>query len=298
MKIIIIGSKGFIGTHCQHYFEALNHQVYGCDVVTDYVAKRYFQIDATNSDYRNVFEHTSFDVCINCSGAASVPASLQDPLRDYTLNTLNVFKLLDTIRRLQPQIRFINLSSAAVYGNPEYLPIDETHPCRPISPYGHHKVSAEGICKEFSLFWGLQTCSVRVFSAYGPGLFKQLFWDLAQKAQSANAVELFGTGEETRDFVYVSDLVAALNIIAEKGSFCGEVYNLASGTETRIADAVSIFYDLYRPSLSYRFIGSNRSGDPLNWRADITKLSSLGFKPSLDLHTGLNNYVQWLNEKK
>ena len=298
MNIIIIGSKGFIGTHCKHYFEAQGNQVFACDVVTDYISPHYFQIDATQSDFRTVFDNEKFDVCINCSGAASVPKSLQEPLSDYTLNTANVFKLLSTIKSLQPHCKFINISSAAVYGNPKLQPISELHPCVPISPYGYHKMAAEAICSEFAFFWNLQTCSIRVFSAYGPGLYKQLFWDLAQKAKSNDKVELFGTGNESRDFIYISDLIVALHTIIDKGNFAGDVYNIASGSETKIVEVVSVFFELYKPSLQYRFIGSNRSGDPLNWKADITKITNLGFTPKVDLKTGLRNYIKWLNEKK
>jgi len=298
MKILIIGNKGFIGSHAQSYFERQGFEVFGCDVVTDYVSQHYFQIDASNSDFRDVFAHTEYDACINCSGAASVPASLQDPLRDYMLNTVNVFNILDSIRRLQLGCKFLNLSSAAVYGNPKYLPIDEEHPLNPISPYGLHKLQAEQICAEFSSTWQIKTCNVRIFSAYGPGLFKQLFWDLSRKAQFATKIELFGTGDETRDFIYIDDIVEALYLIIESGDFRAGIYNLASGNEIRIADAVQVFYSLYKPKLNVSFAGVNRSGDPLNWCASIAKMVNLGFSPKIDIETGLICYVRWLRDLK
>ena len=86
MNILIIGSKGFIGTHAACYFRGKNHTVFGCDVVTNYTEKNYFQIDAINSDYHQIFENNVIDVCINCSGAASVPLSLEYPFKHYDLD--------------------------------------------------------------------------------------------------------------------------------------------------------------------------------------------------------------------
>ncbi|MBL4663625.1 MAG: SDR family oxidoreductase, partial [Flavobacteriaceae bacterium] len=183
MKILIIGSKGFIGSHCVSFFSK-EHEVWECDVVSDYVTPKYFLIDATNANFNEVMLSESFDICINCAGAASVPDSIKNPLRDFELNVAQVFKQLDAIRQHNPTCKYINFSSAAVYGNPTYLPIDESHPLNPISPYGNHKKMAEEICTEFFENFEIQTCSLRVFSAYGPGLQKQLFWDLYKKSQS------------------------------------------------------------------------------------------------------------------
>ena len=94
------------------------------------------------------------------------------------LNVSNVFKQLDAIRKFQPGCKYINLSSAAVYGNPESLPISEDHHLDPISPYGNHKKMAEEVCADFYTNYRIPTCSLRIFSAYGAGLQKQLFWDL------------------------------------------------------------------------------------------------------------------------
>ena len=190
MTILVIGSKGFIGSHVLNYLKENNYKVYGCDVVTDYEHKDYIQIDATNSDFHFVFEQHDLDMCINCSGAASVPQSIEYPLRDYLLNTFNVFKILDAIRLYQPKCKFLNLSSAAVYGNQETLPIRENAVLKPLSPYGIHKIQAEQICKEFFNYYDVSTCSLRIFSAYGDGLKKQLFWDMYQKFLNNDIIEL------------------------------------------------------------------------------------------------------------
>ena len=125
---LIIGVKGFTRIEVVDYLVQKGKVVYGADVVVDYGVSNYYQIDATNSDYSYIFSRKQFDICINCSGAASVPDSLNNPMRDYLLNSVNVFKILDSVRKYNPNCRVINLSSAAVYGNPESLPVKRIVP--------------------------------------------------------------------------------------------------------------------------------------------------------------------------
>ncbi len=295
MKAIIIGSKGFIGQNLLQHLKSKGHDVWGADVIVDYAnSERYFLIDASNSDFNSIFQREKYDVCFNCSGAASVPDSIINPLRDYYLNTVNVFKLLEAIRNFQPDCRFMNLSSAAVYGDPQHLPVKEAATPNPLSPYGIHKLHAEKICKEYYEFYNIKTCSLRIFSAYGIGLQKQLFWDLYKKAKSGIPFKLYGTGNESRDFIYISDLVKAIELVSELATFEADVINIANGNEIRIKDAVSIFFSLFKSDINYSFSGDNREGDPANWVADISRLISFGYKPSIDMYTGLGKYYGWI----
>lgn len=297
MNILIIGSKGFIGSHCVKLF-GITNQVYECDVVADYVSDNYFQIDATNADYKDLFKIKPFDVCINCSGAASVPDSFKHPYRDFSLNTLNVVKMLEAIKDMQPGCKFINLSSAAVYGNPTVLPITEHAVLSPMSPYGVHKKQAEEIIAEYVRFFSLQACSLRLFSVFGPGLQKQLFWDLHQKAMQHDHIKLWGTGTESRDFIYIEDVVMAIKHIIANASFNGECINVSDGSEVKIKDAVETFRQAHFKQFDFSFDGQQSPGYPVNWRADINKLRSYGYKPAFTLKQGLQNYIQWLQEEK
>lgn len=297
MKILIIGSKGFIGQNLVRYFQQKKYKVFKADVVVDYTdTDRYFLIDASNSDYNTVFHYEKYDLCINCSGAASVPDSLKNPMRDYYLNTVNVFKILTAINQFQPECKFINMGSAAVYGNPISLPVLESAERAPLSPYGFHKLQAEQICDEFYKFFKLKTCSLRIFSVYGNGLQKQLFWDLNQKALSGTPIELFGTGNESRDFIHVHDLARAIELVALNSEFKADVINIGNGQEVVIKDVVAAFFSLFKDEVKYTFSGTTRKGDPLNWKADIKKLSSYGYAPSVDMKEGLRQYYEWLQE--
>ena len=298
MKFLVIGSKGFIGGHLFNFLKEKGHTVWGSDVIVDYeTTSNYFLIDSTNSDYHSAFSQEGYDVCINCAGAASVPDSLANPYRDFSLNALTVYKLLEAIRLYQPECKFVNLSSAAVYGNPAELPITEKSPAIPVSPYGIHKHMSEQICEEFYRFFNIQTLSLRIFSAYGEGLTKQLFWDLYQKAKNKPLVILYGTGNESRDFIYIRDLVRVIEIIALKAPFNGASINIANGEEILIGDVVNTFYKNFDQPIRFEFDGTIRPGDPQNWVADIGYIKKLGYQQEYNLNDGLKNYFQWLIQK-
>ena len=190
------------------------------------------------------------------------------------------------------------MSSAAVYGNPVALPIKETADLKPLSPYGWHKLYAEQICKEYYYLYNIQTINLRLFSVYGEHLKKQIFWDLYQKCLHSEEVELFGSGKETRDFIYINDLVHAIDCVIKNGLFNGEAVNIASGLETEIKNAATIFINEKNPSIKLKFNMIVKPGDPLHWRADIDLLKSFGFTNQVSIEEGLKNVVKWLKENK
>ena len=297
MKVLIIGAKGFIGQHLRSYLESLKYEVFAADVLVEYADPNYFLIDATNASFNAVFEKKQFDLCVNCSGAASVPASIENPRRDFILNTMNVFKILDAIRKNNPSCKLINLSSAAVYGNPKSLPVKEGDEASPLSPYGYHKHASEKICEEFNRFFDIQVVSLRIFSAFGEGLKKQLFWDLYKKAESSEKVDLFGSGNESRDFIYIGDLVRLIEIVARKSTFKAEVINAANGEEITIRTAVETFFEIWNPTIQANFTGEERKGDPNRWIADVSLVKSMGYQSQYNLVQGLTNYSQWLRKE-
>jgi UDP-glucose 4-epimerase len=299
-KVLIVGSKGFIGSNAVAFFQNKGYETWGCGISEHSDDSYYFRVDRFNQDYSAIFEAIKFDLCINASGSQGVAFSMENPHDDFRMNVDNTFALLNAIRINNPSCRFINLSSAAVYGNQKTLPINETVKLNPLSPYGYHKMIAEQLVDQFTKVYGLQTCSFRIFSAYGPGLRKQLFWDIYQKSMNTvtGEVQLFGTGDETRDFVYIDDVLNAIFAVWERNLFNGEVFNLASGEETSIREAASIFLNEQNPTLSLTFNAIQKSGDPLYWKADIRKLKQINFKTTTTLQQGLRLYSQWISQEK
>ena len=293
MNILIVGSEGFIGKHCVAHFSKAGNGVYGADLFEkSALPYNYFKVSRLSPEFGELFLSHAFDAVINCAGSGNVPYSMSHPLIDFEANSLDVIRILDTIRLHRPNCRYIHLSSAAVYGNPVRLPISESDPLHPLSPYGWHKLVAEQLCNEYSTVYGLQTAIVRPFSVYGPGLYKQMFWDLFQKIQKTAdgaGIELLGTGKESRDYIYVKDLVKGIELVLQKGQLQAEVYNLASGNETTIEEVVDIYFKALAFTGRYTFNGHVREGDPLNWRADISKIQKLGFSTGFDISTGMKN---------
>jgi dTDP-glucose 4,6-dehydratase/UDP-glucose 4-epimerase len=295
MNILVIGSNGFIGSHCVNHLSQNGFRIYQADVFSNNdINSNFFLIDKVNPEFNNIFKTINFEICINATGSASVPNSFENPNTDFTLNTLNVLKILDAIRLYAPNCFFINFSSAAIYGNPQNLPIKEFYPASPLSPYGWHKYYAEQICEEYFNYFKIKSCNLRIFSAYGPNLRKQFFWDLYCKIKSFNNIELFGSGEETRDFIFIDDLTRCIELIILNRFDIPRYINIASGIETKIIDAAKVFVKLFGTNKAVLFNGNTRSGEPLNWRADITVLEKIGFVPQFDIEKGLEKYIKWL----
>ncbi len=293
MKIIVIGSKGFIGSHCVNHFSKPGNLVYGADVVTAN-DDNYFLLNSVNTDFNPLFKTIAFDVCINCSGSANVAFSFESPTVDFELNVINVQKILVAIRNANPACKLINFSSAAVYGNPDIFPVHEDAVTKPLSPYGFHKLQSELLLTEYHHYFGLQTCSLRVFSAFGPGLKKQLFWDLFQKTSVSRAIELFGNGNESRDFIFIDDLMQAIGLVIQHASFSGEAINVANGKEITIRNAVELFFKHFGIEGQPVFSGKEKAGDPTRWIADISTLKAMGYRQQIEFEDGIRDLTVWL----
>ncbi|MGN7986700.1 NAD-dependent epimerase/dehydratase family protein [Pedobacter sp. 22226] len=297
IKLLIIGAKGFIGSHAyQHFKNTEEYITYASDIVNDYNDPNYFQISSSDADFTQLVRKLKPDWCINCAGAASVQDSFIKPLRDFSLNVNNVQKILFAIKEEHPSCKFIQVSSAAVYGNATKLPIEESATLNPLSPYGIHKKQAEELCETYHKYFGVNTYILRIFSAYGDGLTKQLFWDLYQKFNfENNTVTLFGTGNETRDFIHANDIVQCFEMIIKNAEVGFDIYNIANGKQLKIKDLVAVFKTLGNfDKKTVEFLGDNRTGDPLYWEADISKIVKLGYQSRISLNDGLKDYISWL----
>lgn len=297
-NVLVTGVAGFIGRYVARHFSALGYSVIGTDTSDAENAPleslaAYYTLRLPTPLLKEVLQDHQPTVCIHCAGRSAPGLSMSEPMPDFYANTVVTYEVLNTLRLIVPSCRFIYLSSAAVYGNPRSLPVSETQTPAPVSPYGFHKLQGEMLCKEFTQIYGVPTASVRIFSAYGPGLRRQVLWDICQKIVTNKTLVLQGTGEESRDFVHALDIAKALNIIANDGLMQGEVYNLASGQEVRIRELATLVSSSLDSNCPPEFDGVVPSGTPLNWQADISKLKGLGFTPSVVLERGVKTFANW-----
>lgn len=297
-SVLVTGVSGFIGRYVARHFKGQGWTVIGIDNSPPENAPRsflsaYYRLHLPDEELHRLLQEHQPDFCIHCAGSASVGLSVTNPDVDFHSNTVVTFEVLDALRRHAPHCSFIFLSSAAVYGNPDTLPVPETQSPNPISPYGFHKWQCEQLCAEFATVYNLPTASVRIFSAYGPGLRRQVVWDICWKTITSDALHMLGTGQESRDFIHPLDITKALQLIVESASMQGEVYNLASGQEVTIEALATMVVNALGYDLSPQFDGIVPPGVPRNWRADISKLRALGFEPSISLQQGIATYAHW-----
>lgn len=225
------------------------------------------------------------ELVFHAAGGASVGASLADPAADRadTLGTLEA--LLALLKAEAPGARLVYPSSAAVYGEAGPGPIPETAPLAPVSPYGAHKVEAEAMITAS----GLDAVIIRYFSVYGPGLKKQLIWELMNRLAARPAeIALSGSGEEVRDFLYVDDALSLARLTADAALGPGPlILNGGSGVGHTIREVTETLVQAMGADAAIRFTGEVRAGDPRSLVADMTRAGRLGFAPRIALAQGL-----------
>jgi len=296
--VLVTGAAGFLGRYIIRHFAAEGWSVVGIGKSAPENAllanlAAYYQLKLPDPFLTQLLQEHKPQVCIHCAGGSSVGLSLSAPATDFHANTVLTFELLNALRLQVPECRFIFLSSAAVYGNPESLPVSESQHCAPLSPYGFHKWQCEQLCLEFTKLYNLPTACVRIFSAYGSGLRRQVLWDICQKVITHNTLRLQGTGQESRDFIHAVDIAQALLLIATTSPMQAQIYNLGSAREVTIQELASMAVQALGYQGNVEFDGQVPSGHPLNWQADLSALKALGFVPSMPLEQGVYAFANW-----
>jgi len=302
-RALITGASGFIGSWLADAARETGLELFGIDLQTP--SKPQIWADfitgaCENVDFDRVFGEQHIDLVFHLAGGASVPASVRDPFSDFSSLLPGTARLVAHLIKRGSRPHLIFFSSAAVYGNPEKLPISEDHPLKPISPYGIHKATAEAMLQQYARAYELPVSIMRIFSAYGPGLRKQILWDVGQRALQAVAnkektIALHGTGSETRDFIYVSDLADAALLVASKPPKSGlQILNVSSGSETSIAEVSEHLIASLGLNIEVNFNGNTRSGDPCNWHADTGRLCNLGFQKKINTSVGILRVAEWM----
>lgn len=245
------------------------------------------------------------DVVIHTAAQINVSRSMIDPIFDMKNNVSGTLNLLEAARSssdnlsLNPNpknlIKFIYFSSAAVYGNPEYLPIDEAHPQNPLSPYGASKLSGEKYCTMYHKAFGVPTVCIRPFNIYSPrqdpsNPYSGVISKFMERVKNNQSPIIFGDGTQTRDFVSVHDIVdmVLLAIGSEKAE--GEVFNVGTGVPTTITELAQMIIDIYGADVEIEF-ADGQSGDIKHSSSNISKARSIGYEPKVKLHGGLKDFI-------
>ena len=301
--VLVAGGYGFIGRNIARAFKsagfevwAIGHGVWAKNEEDQWGIDRWIQGDIT-LDRLSVI-NTKPAVIINCAGSSSVKASFDDPLIDFRKTLDSTTALLEFIRLKAPEAKLIQLSSPAVQGRHADTPIKIDDVWDPVSPYGLHKSFAEKLCFFYSKTYGLNIAIIRFFSLYGPGLKKQLLWDACCKIKEGQPIVAFGgSGNETRDWLYVDDAVQLVLTVAQDNDSKGMVFNGGSGRRCTVAEALLKVVQAFGVSTKIIFNHRSRPGDPHFYQADIEGSLKLGWSPSVSLEDGIGWYVEWFKKE-
>jgi UDP-glucose 4-epimerase len=295
--VLVTGGAGFIGRHLVERLVARGDTVTVVDLHpgSDLAGVERHLGDCTLA--ADLLARGSFDLLFHLGAPAYVPPSVDDPIADLRANVEQTLYLLQALRAHARPARMIHVSSAAIYGQPPVDALREDMPPAPVSPYGIDKFAAEEHVRVAAALHGLEAAILRYFPVYGPGQRKQVVYDLIMKMlDDPTRIEVFGDGSERRDFIYVDDVVEATLLVAEKAPARGEAYNVGTGTEITIADVVAEVGRALGLDPRIDWTGDVRPGDSTAMVADISRISALGFAPSVSFPDGVKNTAAWVQE--
>jgi UDP-glucose 4-epimerase len=302
MKILVTGASGFIGENVASYLSSLGDEVIGStrSEAAQRPSRPYelFVGSMESRAFEGLVRQFQPECVVHCAGSASVGASMKNPLVDHHNNVALTRSLYSVLAHHSPNSRVIFMSSAAVYGQPTLLPISEQTRCAPISPYGQHKLQCEELGEEFHIRRGLRVMNLRVFSAYGNGLTKQVLWDIFQKSRMGQFVVLAGDGTETRDFIHVEDIARIVSCLCAIENWHFRTLNVASGESVTVRQLANRFLTILDYQGQLRFNGQLTAGSPRHWKAHVPTMTRLGLSQPISLEQGLHGYVGWLNSLK
>lgn len=293
---LVTGGAGFIGSHLA---DRLAEEC-AVTVFDDFSSGSRENVpeEATviEADIRNQERLTaavqSVDVVFHEAAQVSVAKSVDDPLTSHTVNIDPTLTILEAARGTDTRV--VVASSAAIYGHPEYTPIDEAHPKNPTSPYGLEKLTADHYCRLYHDLYEVDTVALRYFNAYGPrqqgGDYSGVISIFRDQAHANDPITVEGDGNQTRDFVHVDDIVQA-NLLAATTDATGEAFNIGTGTTITIRELAETIRDVTSADSDIVHVDP-REGDITHSQAAITNAREiLGFEPTYLIEAGLSAYL-------
>jgi UDP-glucose 4-epimerase len=301
MKIVVTGGAGFIGSHVTDAYVDAGHKVIVVDDLSTgrreniHPGARLVEMNLNDPDLAGLFADERPDVVNHHAANPSVSLSVREPGFDATQNVLGTISVLEAARLAGVQKCIYISSGGAMYGNPEYLPIDEGHPSNPVSPYALSKHTGERYVGLYGLEHGLAWTSLRYANVYGPR--QDPFGEagviaiFCQNLLDGIAPEIHWDGEQTRDFVYVGDCARANLLALEAGD--GEAYNVGTGVGTSINELLYTLLDVTGRQVEPRR-GPRRAGDARHSYLDCTRIErDLHWHAEVSLDQGLARTWNW-----
>jgi len=310
MKALVTGAAGFIGSHLSERLLKDGFEVVGIDCFTDYYSKDIKENNIAgmlnNNRFKLIKENLltvdlektldKVDIVFHEAAQPGVRASWGKSFSVYVEdNILATQRLLESLKDKKIK-KLVYASSSSVYGDAEKLPTKESFTPRPISPYGVTKLAAENLCYLYSKNYGIPIISLRYFSVYGPRQRPDMgFNRFINAIIDGKDIMIYGNGEQTRDFTYISDVIEANIEALEHTCPPGETFNIGGGSRISVNGTIKILEDISGKKVKVKYL-ENQKGDVAHTAADISKAkAALKYSPKIDIKTGLEKEYEWLN---
>lgn len=299
--MLITGGAGFQGSYLTEHFLDLGYDVTTLDVYNErteknisYPKKKPNIVWGSVTDPEIVNKTAQGqDIILHLAAYINVDESRKDPGFTFRTNIEGTYNILEAVRKNKN--RLIYASTCEVYGAPlgKRL-IDEFCELRPHSPYAASKAAADRLCFAYFKTYGLNIGIIRPFNIFGPRQnedeFGALIPILVKRALEGRDLQIFGTGSQTRDYMYIDDAVSAYDLMVRLDNIAGQVYNFGTGKETSIKEIAEYIAKKFGVKVNYV---EARPGEVTNFCADITKVKKLGFEPKVNIWQGIDKYILW-----
>lgn len=305
MKILVTGGAGFIGSHVADAFLAAGHEVHVMDDMSGGKEENlpadaaFHRLDIRSSEAAEVVRRERFDVICHHAAQMDVRRSVADPSFDADVNIRGFLNLMEAGRESHLKKVVFASTGGAIYGEPDYAPQDEEHPLRPLSPYGITKLTTEKYLYFYQQQYGIEHVILRYANVYGPRQNPHgeagVVAIFSERMLEGKQPVIYGDGEQTRDYVFVGDVVRA-NLRAVDHEHSG-IFNVGTSRET----SVNELFRLIRDQIDVSIPEEHAAGKPGEQRRSILSYAhsqqQLGWSPTVDLESGLEKTVDWFRER-
>ncbi len=311
-RVLITGGVGFIGSNLARRLVSLGAEVTLVDSLIPEYGGNLFNIEDIRSrltlnitDVRDPFAMEylvqGIDYLFNLAGQTSHLDSMTNPGNDLEINATAQLSILEACRKHNTSLKIVFASTRQLYGKPEYLPVDESHPVRPVDVNGINKLAGEWYHLLYNNVYGIRACALRLTNTYGPAMrvkdARQTFLGIwLRNMIEGKPILVFGDGEQLRDFNYVDDVVDALLLAATNPVSDGQVYNLGSHEVISLKQVAQILAELLSGACYeiVPFPPERKAIDIGDYYSDYDKIQKdLGWQPQIDLREGLANCIDY-----
>jgi dTDP-glucose 4,6-dehydratase/UDP-glucose 4-epimerase len=317
-KILITGGLGFIGSSLARRLVRLDAAVTLLDSLIPQYGGNLFNIedikDSVTVNITDVRDPHAMahliqgqDYLFNLAGQTSHLDSMTDPQTDLDINASAQLSILEACRKYNPRVKIVFASTRQLYGKPEYLPVDEKHPIKPVDVNGINKLAGEWYHLLYNNVHHIRACALRLTNTYGPGMrvkdARQTFLGIwIRNLIEGKPILVFGDGLQVRDFNYLDDVIEAFLLAALNPKADGEVYNLGSSEYVNLKDLAAMMVELFGKG-SHQLVPfppDRKAIDIGDYYSDFTKIkTTLGWTPRVSLREGLRQSLEYyaLNHK-